>query len=262
LSQLPHTTRIGAPFIELQSVDSTNNYARQQIHAGLAQHGMVIFGHEQTTGRGQRGRVWVAEKGKNITLSIIIRPQGLLLSQQFQLSACIAVAVHDFFKKYTAGMTSIKWPNDLYWQDRKAGGVLMESVAGNKVSYTYPPATSEWSWAIVGIGINVNQAIFPDHLPNPVSLKQITGKEFNVINLARELCGEIEHRFSELMQSGFEAIFNTYNQHLYKIKQRVRFKKQNRVFEGVVNGVNHAGQLIVHHSIEEELDFGEIKWVI
>ena len=122
------------PFVELQSVDSTNNYARQQIHAGLAQHGMGIFTHEQLAGKGQRGNSWSSEKDANIILSIVIKPQPLLLTQQFMLSACVAVSIHDFFSKYAGDSTKIKWPNDLYWQDRKAGGVLIESVVGSRES--------------------------------------------------------------------------------------------------------------------------------
>ena len=126
------TKPLGLPFIELQSVDSTNNYARQQIHAGLAQHGLAIFTHEQVAGKGQRGKVWATEKGTNIILSLVIKPQPLQLTQQFQLSACAAVAVHEFFMKYAGDETKIKWPNDLYWQDRKAGGILVESIVGSR----------------------------------------------------------------------------------------------------------------------------------
>ena len=95
MPQPPYTKPIGLPFVELQSVDSTNNYARKQIHAGLAQHGMTIFAHEQLTGKGQRGKSWSSEKGVNIIMSIVIKPQPLLLTQQFMLNACVAVAVYE-----------------------------------------------------------------------------------------------------------------------------------------------------------------------
>src|SRR5258705_5530512 len=100
------------PFIELQSIDSTNNYALSQIHAGLAKHGQAIFAHEQTAGKGQRGKKWMSFKGVNIALSIIIKPAPLLVSQQFQLSACIAVTLREFYRKYAGEETKIKWPND------------------------------------------------------------------------------------------------------------------------------------------------------
>ena len=94
-------------------------------------HGMTIFTHEQTTGKGQRGMSWASEKGSNITLSIIINPHPMSLQVQFGLSICVAVSVWELFSKYAGDETKIKWPNDLYWRDRKAGGVLIENVVGS-----------------------------------------------------------------------------------------------------------------------------------
>ncbi len=263
------TKPFGLPFIELLSVDSTNNYARQQIHAGLAQHGMAFFAHEQMAGKGQRGKVWTSEKGDNIILSLLVKPQPLPLAKQFQLSACVAVAVQDFFMKYAGDDTKIKWPNDLYWQDRKAGGVLIESVVRSQElevesQQTAPDSNRDgnWQWAIIGIGININQTSFPADLTNPVSLKQITGKNFDQLELAKELCGILDMRFTELVENGFENIYNTYLAHLYKRKATVKLKKGNRVFEATIEGVSPTGKLITHHAIEEEFGFGEVEWVI
>lgn len=278
LPQPPYTKPIGLPFLELQSVDSTNNYARQQIHAGLAQHGMAIFAHEQLSGKGQRGKGWSSEKDANIILSIVIKPQPLILTQQFMLSACVAVTIHDFFMKYAGADTKIKWPNDLYWQDRKAGGVLIESIVGSRESgvnsrqstvnnlptgQAGPQAvSSNWEWAFVGIGININQTSFPDDLPNPVSLKQITGKNFDIVELAKELCELLNKNFDELVNDGFEKIYAAYLAHLYKKNITVRLKKDGRVFEARIKSVSPSGKLIVQHAIEEEFDFGEVEWVI
>ena len=251
-----HNT-IGFPFVELQSVDSTNNYARNLLHEGLAQHGMTIFAHEQLAGKGQRGRVWLSDKGSNVILSLIVNPQSLVLSQQFQLSVCVALSVHELFMKFAGTDTTIKWPNDLYWQDRKAGGVLIESVVGSRES-----GISSWDWSIIGIGININQTAFPSYLSNPVSLKQITGKNFDAVMLAKELCMIMNQKFDELMYSGFENIYTQYLTHLYKINTTVKLRKDNRVFEAVIKGVNKAGQLVVYHSIEEEFNFGDVEWVV
>ena len=258
------TKPLGLPFIELQSVDSTNNYARQQIHAGLAQHGLAIFAHEQVAGKGQRGKVWTTEKGSNIILSLVIKPHPLQLTQQFQLSACAAVAVHEFFLKYAGGETKLKWPNDLYWQDRKAGGLLIESGVRSRESgvESQQLAMGHWQWAIIGIGININQTSFPGDLPNPVSLKQITGKNFDPVALAKELCGILDNRFTELIEDGFENIYAYYLAHLYKRKETVKLRKETKVFEALIEGVSPTGKLITQHAIEEEFDFGEVEWVI
>lgn len=263
------------PFIELQTIDSTNNYARQQIYlAGLPesqhpiQHGTAWFAHEQVGGKGQRGKVWLSDKGSNIAISIAIKPAmfSFQLSAQFQLSACVAVSVHNFFKKYAGDNTKIKWPNDLYWQDRKAGGILIESVIRSRESEiansydTTKPAT--WEWAIIGIGINISQTFFSPHLPNPVSLKQITGKNFIPTMLAIELHKKIIHTLIDFSINGFENIYAEYQEILYKKNEFVKLKKDNRVFEACIKAVSPYGKLIVEHSLEEEFDFGEVEWLI
>ncbi|MDZ4794503.1 MAG: biotin--[acetyl-CoA-carboxylase] ligase [Bacteroidota bacterium] len=251
------TKPLGSPFVEMQSVDSTNNYARQQLHAGLAQHGMAFFAHEQVAGKGQRNKVWMTEKGKNILLSVVVKPLPLQLAQQFQLSACVAVAVHDFFMKYAGEDSKIKWPNDLYWQDRKAGGILVESVVGSRET-----GPGIWEWSIVGIGININQVVFDPEIKNPVSLKQITGKYFDTVELAKELCTIVDKRFTELIEEGFENIYNSYLTHLYKRKAIVKLKKGSAVFEALIKDVSPAGMLMTQHAISEEFNFGEIEWVV
>lgn len=277
MPQPPVYSPIGLPFIELQSVDSTNNYARQLIHDGLAQHGNTVFAHEQLAGKGQRGKIWRSETSSNIILSIVIKPDQLRLMQQFQLSACVAVSVQEFFSKYAGDDSKIKWPNDLYWQDRKAGGVLIESVVRSPSSTAGLPQSKqesgigEWLWSIIGIGININQTAFPSYLVNPVSLKQITGKEFDIITLAKELCGILDKYFMVLQKGGFEKIYSLYISQLYKKNAPVKLKKDNRVFEATIVSVSPVGKLIVrsdtYRDIEEDpidigFDFGEIEWVI
>ncbi|HEY8388624.1 MAG TPA: biotin--[acetyl-CoA-carboxylase] ligase, partial [Parasegetibacter sp.] len=132
--------------IVLQRIDSTNNYAMEQLHAGMANHGTAWLAMEQTAGRGQRGRQWTAEPGANILLSIIIEPSRANLSAPFELSVCFALAAQTLFNKYSIDSTTVKWPNDIYWRDRKAGGILIENVFRG----------TSWDYAIAGIGLNIN----------------------------------------------------------------------------------------------------------
>ena len=259
---------IGKPFIELQSIDSTNKYAMGIIHGdhlpdgqGEAQHGMAIFSHEQTAGKGQRGKSWVSEKGANIALSILLNPYPLSIQDQFQLSVCVAVSVHEFFSKYAGDDTKIKWPNDIYWRDRKAGGILIENVIGGMKSEIGNRKSEIWKWAVVGMGININQTAFSTDLPNPVSLKQITSKNFELLDLAKELCSILEKNHQLLKAGKFEDLFIYYQTHLYKNGQPVKLKKDSRVFETTIKGVSTSGQLITQHSIEESFEFGEIEWL-
>lgn len=257
MPQRSATKPFGSPFIELQSVDSTNNYARAQLHAGLAQHGMAIFAHEQLAGKGQRGKSWVTEKEANIILSLVIKPQPLHLAQQFQLSAAVAVAMREFFVKYAGDDSKIKWPNDLYWQDRKAGGVLIENIVGGNQS----GGAREWT-SIVGIGININQTSFSPEIKNPVSLKQITGKRYDPVELAKELCLVFDKCFKELIENGFENIYNDYLANLYKRRTTAKLKKDTRVFDATIESVSPTGKLVTQHAIREEFDFGEVEWIV
>ena len=245
----------GSPFIELQSVDSTNNYALAQIHANLAQPGTCYFAHEQTAGKGQRGKSWATEKDANIIMTVVLKPDFLRLFQQFHLSACVAVATYQLLKKYAGTSMMIKWPNDLYWKDNKIGGILIENVIGKR------EGTTTWDWALVGIGVNVNQTKFPATIKKAGSLKQITGNEFDPVVLAKELCQCLDQTYKKLARSGFEAIHSEYAKHLYKKNEIVKFKRRNRIFRATVKNVNESGQLIVEHGFEETFDFGAVEWV-
>ena len=255
---------IGKPFIQLQSIDSTNKYAMGLIHGdhlpdgqGEAQHGMAVFTHEQTAGKGQRGKNWVSQKDLNIALSILLKPYPLSIPDQFKLSVCIAVSAWEFFLKYAGDETKIKWPNDIYWRDRKAGGILIENVIQNSQS-----AGGRWQWAVIGIGININQTDFDPDLPNPVSLKQITGIIHEPIELAKELCSIIEKNYQLLITGNITTLFNKYQSHLYKKDEKIKLKKGTRVFETTIKGASETGQLITQHSIEERFEFGEVEWVL
>jgi len=247
---------LGTPFIELQSVDSTNNYALAQIHAKLAQPGTCYFAHEQTSGKGQRGKTWATDHGMNIIISLVLKPGFLQPIQQFQLSACVAVATHQFLAPYAGSSLRIKWPNDIYWQDRKLGGILIENILRSR-----EPDEGTWDWSVVGIGININQASFTPGLKNPVSLKQVTGNMFNQIEMAKGLCACLDQFYKKLMNKEADAILDMYNQFLYKRDEMARLKRGSRVFSGVIKKVTRTGQLEVQHGVEEQFDFGDIEWL-
>jgi BirA family transcriptional regulator, biotin operon repressor / biotin---[acetyl-CoA-carboxylase] ligase len=267
LAQQAASNSIGSPFIELQTIDSTNKYAMELIHAGMAQHGMAVFSHAQTAGKGQRNKNWITETRANIAISFIIRPGLLQVYEQFYLSAAIAIAVHEFFSGYAGDETKIKWPNDLYWRDRKAGGILIESVIGspapvNENTVDNRSPVNSWQWAVIGIGININQTKFSNDLPNPVSLKQITGKTFEPIQLAEELCDFIDRKFHLLHDGKKKEIMQHYNQVLYKLNEQVKLKQENRVFDVIIKGVSSSGKLLTTHAFDEEFDFGSVEWII
>ena len=235
---------------KLTSVDSTNNYAMGQVHAAMAKHGEAWFAYEQTAGKGQRGRNWLGRPGENIAISIVLFPLQLKTSQPFVLSMVIALACHELFASYAGDDTKIKWPNDIYWRDRKAGGILIENIfAGN-----------QWKAAVVGIGININQIVFDPDLKNPVSLKQITGKDFDILAIASELHQLVMKRVD--IDQDDEMILAEYNRQLFSLNKKARLKKDNIIFETLVKGVSAQGQLITVDSTERLWEFGELSWII
>lgn len=245
-------TAIGQPFIELIEVESTNIYAMEQLQANLAVHGTTYFAHHQTGGRGQHGKIWSAEPGMHIALSVITDCSFLSLSNQFPLSVAMALGVYDLFSRYGGRDTSIKWPNDIYWRDRKAGGILIENQVRG----------SEWPAAVVGIGLNINQGSFPDHLPNAVSLQQATGNDFNIVTTASELCCCLEHRYQQLRSGAYDDLLAAYNQHLYRRGCSVRLKKNNAAFNCVVESVSRTGELLVNGAVQDSYRFGEVEWIL
>ncbi len=238
-------------FTILDSVDSTNNYAMAQVHAGLAKHGDTFFACRQTGGKGQRGKSWLTGNGENIALSITIVPKPLPVAEQFKLSVAVALGCHDFFSSYAGDETFIKWPNDIYWRDRKAGGILIENVIGEGI----------WKYAVVGVGININQTAFDRELKKAVSLKQITGKDFDVIELAKKLQAMVLGRIGSLAVKKFDSLLAAYNNCLFKRNKAVKLKKGTIEFDTVINAVTAEGKLFTTDRVDNYFDFGEVEWL-
>ncbi len=241
--------KVGEPFIVLKQVASTNNYAMEQVKTGSAGHGAAWLALDQTGGKGQRNRAWVSETGKNILLSVILDANSWKTSELFKVSVAAALAAHDFFIKYVPDNISIKWPNDIYAGDRKAGGILIENIIRGNI----------WQFAIVGVGLNINQDVFDAALPNPVSLKQLTGKVHDVIEMAMELCNCLDYRYNQLITAGFGIMLQQYNAVLYKKEALVELRKGNVVSSHIIKGVNALGQL---ETGQQVFDFGEVEWLL
>ena len=243
--------RIGFPFNIIESVDSTNRLAMERGAEGNGVSGEVFFALEQTAGKGQRGRKWTAQAGQNITMSILLDPLDFGISGMFRLSCAAALAATDLLGRYAGEETSLKWPNDIYWRDRKAGGILIENMMRGQ----------QWRWAVIGFGININQTSFDPDLPNPVSLKQITGRNFDPVQMAKELCADLQHRINTLFQVGFEPLLQDYQQRLFGRGRLFRFQHNNDIFNAIIQGVDADGQLITEDGQIRKYRFGEISWL-
>jgi BirA family biotin operon repressor/biotin-[acetyl-CoA-carboxylase] ligase len=241
---------IGHPFIELEAVDSTNNYAMGKVHAGLASHGTAVFALQQTAGKGQRGKSWISEPGRNILLSIVLEPVSADPAKQFPLSAAIALGCVDLLKSFEPHFL-IKWPNDIYWRDRKAGGILIESICrGNECQYV-----------VAGMGININQQEFPVAAGNPVSLAEISGQSHDPAILASGLCRALDLRYRQLEEYGSLVVLEEYNLHLYKRKGWTRLKLGKDIISTRVESVSGDGFLHTSDSMTRRFYSGEVEWL-
>ena len=196
---------IGAPLIELSTIDSTNIYAMDQIKEGLAKSGSCYTADFQTHGKGQHGRVWESSKGQNILCSYILELKKLdahknwTPADQIGFSAAIALGVRAFFGAFAGPETKIKKPNDIYFRDRKAGGILLENLVRGQ----------DWTWTVIGIGMNINQSSFSTAAvnsvsSNPISLQEITNKSWDLKKIQQHLSDALNMAIQDWLLKGDE----------------------------------------------------------
>ena len=205
---------LGEPLIELSEIDSTNMYAMEQIHAQKALSGSVYQTDFQTNGKGQHGRIWESHRGENLLCTYILELNALkqgknwVPSEQLGLSAAVALGSQAFFMEFAGEETKIKKPNDIYWRDRKAGGILIENIVRG----------TDWTWTVIGIGLNINQTQFSNEAGNPVSLKQITGKDWDIKTMQKKLAEALSASLNLWLTEGEGLTLQKMELQLIKIK--------------------------------------------
>ena len=190
--------------IYIKEVDSTNRWLRDYQPA-TDEELTVVWTDYQSAGRGCGSNTWESEAGKNLTFSVLIRPQGVPAKEQFILSMANALALKDTLDNYVEGIT-IKWPNDIYWHDCKICGTLIEtSLRGSEIHD-----------CIIGTGLNVNQQQFMSDAPNPVSLAQILGHEVDRDEVLRQVMERLNTLFTQVAQGEWAEIRSRYRAALYR----------------------------------------------
>lgn len=224
----------GNNLIDLRETDSTNNYALNLLKEKQPFEGTVIRTFRQTVGRGQRYKHWESADFSNLTFSIIYYPVFLSVNRQFQLSKVVALGVADFVKKIiNYGGIKIKWPNDIYIEEKKVAGILIENaVNSNKIISS-----------VIGIGLNVNQIVFSADIPNPISLKIAAEKDFDLESCFRELCSTVEARYLQLKSGKDELINNDYHNLLFGLAEKRKFILNGNSETAQIDGVNEEGKL-------------------
>ena len=210
---------IGVPLIELSTIDSTNIYAMAQIKAGLAKSGSCFRADFQTQGKGQHGRVWESSKGQNILCSYILELEKLdelkkwAPTDQIGFSAAIALGAMAIFAAFAGSETKIKKPHEIYFRDRKAGGILIENLVRGK----------EWTWAVIGIGMNINQTAFSSAAvnsvsSNPISLQEISNQSWDVKKMQQHLSEALTTAIQNWLTEGDEKTIEALNALCIEIK--------------------------------------------
>ena len=184
---MPSPDTFPVPLIHINETNSTNNYLQSLCSEQKVEELTVVVADFQTSGRGQRGNSWESDPGKNLLFSTVIFPEFLEARRQFLISQVISLAIKEELDTYTTDI-SIKWPNDIYWKEKKICGMLIENdLMGRNISQS-----------IVGIGININQEEFHSSAPNPVSLRQITQKETDRMEVLNSVLEHIINLYSRI----------------------------------------------------------------
>ena len=227
----------GHPLVELDSVDSTNNYAANLLRDGNPADGTVILSHFQTGGRGQRGAIWQSQPGENLTFSVIKYVPFLKPSELFWLTQITALAIHSVVDIHVPKQTMVKWPNDILVDGIKIAGILIENgLAGSKLTH-----------CIIGIGLNINQFNF-DGL-DATSLFRESGSKFDIRNVLSDILAHFDRYFHLLRNGRYQQIREEYLNHLYLRDISAQFQSRGNQFEGIIKDVSPEGNLVVNTSV-------------
>lgn len=229
--------------IYLKEVHSTNSYALDLLSKSNPIEGTVIKTYHQRAGKGQIGRSWYGGEGKNLAMSMILYPHFLAAQQLFYLSMMTALAIRDVFHiDYGVEDLTIKWPNDIYYQNKKLAGILIQqSLKGDRAQF-----------AILGIGVNVNEKDFPADLPNPISVAQILGREISLEKVEKAISERLWYYYTQLYEGKIGLIRRAYLASMYARGEIVvYYDRKGNELRGELVGIDDQGQLVL--SIHQEL---------
>ncbi len=244
---------IGHRIIRLTQTDSTNREAWRLIEKENPSAGTIIVASYQNQGKGQGGNKWESERGENLLFSLIIEPRTIPVVKQFLINISVSLAICEAVSSLISDRTVlIKWPNDIYVENKKLAGILIEnSIMADMITH-----------CVIGIGINVNQTLFFSDAPNPVSLAQLSGEAFDLKVCLSCACIALEKWFTCLFDGEFAKIRELYHLTLLGFGTPRYFKANEEVFEGTITGVSEYGQLIIkHHDRIRQFDMKEVSFL-
>ena len=249
MEQLSKDRRI----VRLEEAESTNLYLKQLVREEYLEEGSMVVADFQTVGRGQMGSTWFSSKGENLLFSLLIYPKDVLAKEQFIISRIASLAVKNTLDQFTDDIR-IKWPNDIYWKEKKIAGILIENdievrCIGNSV---------------IGVGININEQSFPSGLLNPVSLLQITGSVHDRDYILHIFQREFFLLYRDFQQGEVKAIEDEYMLDLYRVNGYYWYEDKNGRFMAEIDDVLPSGHLVLRimdTNEERKYAFKEVAFV-
>ena len=236
--------------IRLTETESTNKFLKE---FGKAEEPItIVVADYQTAGKGQGTNTWESESGKNLLFSILVHPASLPIERQYILSEAAALSYKAVLDTYTADV-SVKWPNDIYWQDRKISGTLIETALKKGVIKDF----------IIGTGININQQEFRSDAPNPVSLCQIIGREVPLEEVLNKVVESFEEYYRMVIDGAYDTISQRYHDALYRKEGLFPYRDKNGAFMAAIVEVKDDGHLVLKDSEGNlrEYGFKEVEYV-
>ena len=244
---------IGSNIIFAENLTSTNTHAFSLLKNSLLPEGTVIHTNFQAAGRGQAGNSWESEDGKNLLFSIILYPSTLNPADQFYLSMSVSLGICDFLDGFFPG-SKIKWPNDIYVNNDKIAGILIESaILSDTISHS-----------VAGIGLNVNQVKFFSDAPNPVSISMLTGHACDLSKCLSMLLDALDKRYKELITGNLEDLKTRYISRLFRYNEWSYFSDSEGRFKGRIAGIGDYGFIRIEKTGGEisEYGFKEVEFIL
>ncbi len=242
--------------IFLKEADSTNKEIWQLADSGQPiPEGLILWAGKQQAGRGMGTTKWHSEAGKNLTCSFFFKPVFLEPGKQFILNKCIAISICSTLQQIAPEYEfRIKWPNDIYHENKKISGTLIENRIQGQT----------FECCVVGIGININQIHFPEDVPNPISLALITGKQIHVKTCLFKLNKNICYFYTILKQGDHNKINELYLKQMLGYSRYITFRKNDKVFDATIEGVSDYGKLILRDDRNNIREYGmkEIEFLL
>jgi BirA family transcriptional regulator, biotin operon repressor / biotin---[acetyl-CoA-carboxylase] ligase len=233
------------------TLDSTNLEAQRLLAEGAAPNGLTLLALQQTHGKGQMGRAWIAEAGNHLSMTIIYRPAKMDPAELTTLGMKISLGIVEGLLFINPDLKPlIKWPNDIYIHDKKLCGILIENaLAGNRVQHS-----------IIGIGMNVNEETFPSYIPNAISLHLLTGEKYNV----QEIALTIRHHVMAMFESSFPSWKVRYDQFIFGKDKHYTFLSGDQTFNASVIGISDEGhlRLLTDGGHLKLFASHEVRWVV